>query len=218
MPLIQAPPTKSALLTLSRQLAFAREGYELLEQKRQVLLIELMGLLKRARHAEERAGAALREAFAALRDATLDAGSDALDRAALGVATQHTIELTVRRTMGIRLPAAAIPPAAAAPAFGFGGTTANCDAARLRFAALVPLLAELAQLQTALFRIAHELRRTQRRCNALSKLFIPECESVIASIAATLDERERESFVILRMVRNRLEATRLQSEAEPCAT
>ena len=45
-------PTKSSLLALRRQLAFAREGYDLLEQKRQILIFELMGRLKRARAAE----------------------------------------------------------------------------------------------------------------------------------------------------------------------
>jgi V/A-type H+-transporting ATPase subunit D len=57
--------------------------------------------------------------------------------------------------------------------FGIGGTSANTDAARSRFMALLPLLAELAELQNAGLRLARGLRKTQRRCNALSKFSFP---------------------------------------------
>ena len=51
---LNVAPTKSSYLTLRRQLAFAREGYDLLEQKRQILIFELMSRLGRARDAERR--------------------------------------------------------------------------------------------------------------------------------------------------------------------
>ena len=66
------------------------------------------------------------------------------------------------------------------------------------------MLAELAQLQTALMRLARELRKTQRRCNALSKIFIPSYRETLAYITGTLEERERESLTIQKMIRNRL--------------
>ena len=56
-------PTKSNLLNLKRQLAFAEEGYDLLEQKRQILIFELMSRLSRARNAELGAAASLRQAL-----------------------------------------------------------------------------------------------------------------------------------------------------------
>ena len=74
-------PTKSSWLSLKKQLAFAEEGYDLLEQKRQILVFELMKRLNRARAVEAEIARALSQAFAALREATLDIGSTALDRA-----------------------------------------------------------------------------------------------------------------------------------------
>jgi V/A-type H+-transporting ATPase subunit D len=73
-----------------------------------------------------------------------------------------------------------------------------------RFVELLPLLAELAELENAVMRLAREVRKTQRRCNALSKIFIPNYEETIAYIMGTLEEREREAFVILKMIRDRL--------------
>jgi len=79
----------------------------------------------------------------------------------------------------------------------------NILAAR-RFTEALPVLSELAELQTAVLRLSRELRKTQRRCNSLSKIVIPNCRETIGYVAGTLEERERESFAILRMIRDRL--------------
>lgn len=197
-------PTKSNLLSLKQQLAFAEEGYDLLEQKRQILIFELMSRLTRAQKAEQEAADLLPAAFAALREATLDSGADNLGRAALGIKPAPTLTLSNQHLMGMKIPkiTAQIPPVGAP--FGVGGTSASTDVAMLRFSELLPRLAEMAELQNAVRRLARELRKTQRRCNALSKIFIPTFRQTIAYIAGTLEERERESLVILKMVRDRL--------------
>ena len=206
-------PTKSSLLALRRQLAFAEEGYELLEQKRQILIFELMGRLKRARAAERRVGAALRAAFAALQEATLEAGSVALDRAADGVQLKHRVELTHQHLMGLRLTRVTAQIEPVSVQFGLGATSANTDTTLLRFVAVLPVLAELAELQNAVLRLARELQKTQRRCNALSKIFIPTYRETITYITATLEEREREAFIIFKLIRDRL----ARGEEQACA-
>jgi V/A-type H+-transporting ATPase subunit D len=199
-------PTKSNFLSMKRQLAFAEEGYDLLEQKRQILIFELMGRLARANELEQKVAASLRLAHTALRKATLDSGSENLDRAALGVNRGHELALSGQHLIGLKVPkvTARIPPAGMP--FGVAGTPANADLAMRRFMELLPLLAELAELQNAVLRLARELRKTQRRCNALSKIFIPAYRETLAYIAGTLEERERESLTILKMVRDRLAA------------
>lgn len=201
---LNVAPTKSNLLSLKRQLVFAEEGYDLLEQKRRILTFELMSRLARAQEVEREVAELLRRAYAALREATLDAGSENLDRAALGVGLEPELDLSGQHLMGMRIPRlTAHLPAAVAP-FGVGGTSASTDVAVLRFGALLPKLAELAELQNAVLRLARELRKTQRRCNALSKIFIPTYRQTIVYIAGTLEERERESLTILKMIRDRL--------------
>ena len=92
-------------------------------------------------------------------------------------------------------------------------TSANTDTTLRQFVELLPALAELAELQTAVLRLARELRKTQRRCNALSKIFIPSYLETITYITATLEERERESFIIFKMIRDRI----ARNEEQPCA-
>ena len=211
---LDLPPTKSNLLALKRQLAFAEEGYDLLDQKRQILVFELMSRLERAQSLEDRLSESLRRAHAALRDALLDVGAEAVDRAALGVGLTHHLRLTQQPMMGMRIPRVESQVEPVSAQFGLGGTSANMDLAMQRFVEVLPLVAELAELENAVIRLARELRKTQRRCNALSKIFIPTHQETIGYIAGSLEERERESFTILKMIRNRLNEGRERERQE----
>ena len=197
-------PTKSNFLSLKRQLAFAEEGYDLLEQKRQILIFEMMSRLGRANELERKISELLRRAHAALREATLDIGSAALDRAVLGVKLDVELKLSAQHLMGLTIPRVIFRAAPQTVPFGVSGTSANTDLAMRRFMELLPLLAELAELQNAVLRLARELRKTQRRCNALSKIFIPSYRETLIYISGTLEERERESLTILKIIRSRL--------------
>jgi V/A-type H+-transporting ATPase subunit D len=201
---LNVAPTKSNLLGLQRQLEFAQEGYDLLEQKRQILIFELMSRLNRAEEAEDRVGQAVTHAFAALREATLDIGAQAIEEATLAVSMRHEVSLSDDRLMGMGVPKISLQEDPMGVRFGVGGTSSNTDVAMSRFVDLLPSLAELAELVNAVMRLARELRRTQRRCNALSKIFIPQYRETIDYIMGSLEERERESLIILKMIRNRL--------------
>jgi V/A-type H+-transporting ATPase subunit D len=201
---LNVAPTKSSYLLLKRQLAFAEEGYDLLDQKRQILVFELMSRLGRARDFESRVAAAMAEAFAALREALLEIGSEGVDRAALGVRAEYNLEISEQVLMGLRVPRVTSTVAPPSAQFGLTGTTAHTDLAMQKFAEALRLLAELAELETAVLRLANELRKAQRRCNALSKVFIPDYAETITYILSSLEERERESFIILKMVKARL--------------
>lgn len=201
---LDVAPTKSNLLELKRQLAFAEEGYDLLEQKRQILIFELMSRLKRTRDAQRAVTEGLERAFDALREARLDIGSGEVDKAALAVKMDHSVEISQQRLMGMNIPGVKVRMEPVGTRFGVGGTSANTDAAMSFFVELLPLLAQLAELENAVLRLAKELRKTQRRCNALSKIFMPDYRETIDYITGSLEERERESIVILKMVRDRL--------------
>jgi len=224
MALLDVPATKSGLLALRRQLDFAREGFALLDQKRELLLLELTACSAKAARARRDVQEALARAYAALEEAELTAGSRAVDAAALAVPPGgHRVEISERRLMGLKVPDAVAgacpePVEGLGPLgarFGTGNTPAALDGAAKEFAEVLPLLARLAGLETAALRLARELKKTQRRCNALSKKVIPDCRQTIAFLASALEERERESFVILKMIRNRMVRAREDAEGGP---
>lgn len=216
MALLDVPATKSGLLAVRRQLDFAQEGYALLDQKRELLLLELAARAGAAAAARREAEAALERARAALREAALDSGGAALDRAALAVRCDHQVELRTRKLVGLEVTDATVVLEPLGARFGTAETSPAADQAARAFAEVLPLLAVQAGLEASVARLARELKRTQRRCSALSKKVIPDCLQTIAFLASALEERERESFVILKMVRNRLlEARRESSVRSP---
>lgn len=208
MAILSVPATKSALLGLRRQLELAEEGYSLLDRKRELLLLELGKVAGRAALERAAARTVLVRAAAALRGAELDSGSAALDRAALGSPPGHRVEVREKRFMGVNLPESSAVVGRQGAPFGPGGTTAGADAAMKAYGEALPPLGALAGLETSAARLARELKKTQRRCNALSKKVIPDCRETIAFLGGALEERERESFVILKMVRDRLRIAR----------
>ena len=87
-----------------------------------------------------------------------------------------------------------------------GSGSALSDEVMVQFTNALDAIAHLAEVENAVFRLASEVRRTQRRVNALSKIFIPDYEETIDYIEDVLEERERESFVIMKMAKARLES------------
>jgi V/A-type H+/Na+-transporting ATPase subunit D len=201
---LNIPPTKSSALRVSRDLQFAQDGMELLDQKRQILVLELMQYVEAAKRQQAEVDRVLAEAHAALREAAMRAGTRRLTRDGLAVPISKTIRIRVHRVMGIRVPQVETAGAQTAPAFGFADGTIKADDVMRAFSQALPLIGQLAETQNAVIRLARELRKTQRRVNALNRLFIPDARETLTYIDATLEEREREAFVVKRMIRDRL--------------
>lgn len=211
---LDVPPTKSQFLELQRSLAFAIDGFELLEQKRTILTIELMGHLDAARRMEQQLEPLLQQAFAALKEAALASGSEALERQSFAVSAPHDVAVHTRPLMGLPLPELETQYADLPPQFGTMGSTVRVDEVTRLFTEGLKLAGQLAELQNLIVRLARELRKTQRRVNALSKQFIPAYQETIHYIADALEERERESVVIMKMIKARL--AQANQPAEPC--
>ena len=210
---LDVPPTRSQWIELRKNLDFAQQGYELLDQKRTVLTMELMSRLDAVRQAERDLDPLLARAFAALRDTTIDLGSAALERRGLSVVGRPEIKVSSRPVMGLSVPVLEIAGPKPVPQFGVLDTPARLDEAVRLFQEALVLLARLAELQNLVIRLARELRKTQRRVNALEKLFIPAYRETIVYIADSLEERERESTVVMKMIKARQTASRAAAEA-----
>ena len=198
-------PTKTNLMKLRRDLSFAQEGYELLEQKRQILIVELMGLVDKTADGQEKVEKELAEAFAALQSAVLAMGRQAVSNIAPAVNIESDITITMRRVMGVNIPQVEIMIEDVSPYFSLEETSFWIEEAIHRFRDLLEELGKLAELRISLMRIAEEVRKTMRRVNALEKIAIPDYLESIKYIEDTLEESERETFATLKLVKERLE-------------
>jgi V/A-type H+-transporting ATPase subunit D len=204
---LNVPPTRSSYLSIRRSLRFAEEGFDLLEQKRQIIVLELMGRVENARRAQEEVDELMAKAYQALAEAELAAGSAPMAAEATAVTVDREVVIGQRHLMGIDLPQVKYEAEPPGVQFGFGGS-AKSDAVLQRFCEALEKIAALAEIENAVFRLAREVRRTQRRVNALERIFIPNYEATMQYITETIEEREREGFVIMKMVKSRREAAR----------
>jgi V/A-type H+-transporting ATPase subunit D len=212
---LDVPPTRSQWIELRKSLDFAQQGYELLDQKRTVLTMELISRLEAVRQTEHDLDPLLARAFAALRDTTIDFGSAALERKALSTVGRPEIKVSSRPVMGLSVPVLEIVGRKPVPQFGALDTPARLDDAVKLFEEALVHVTRLAELQNLVIRLARELRKTQRRVNALEKIFIPAYRETITYIADSLEERERESTVVMKMIKARQTASRAAAETVP---
>ena len=200
----EVAPTKTNLMRIRRDLAFAREGWELLDQKRKILVVELMGLIDRAVEAQEQAEAKLREAFEALDQTMLRMGRREVNLIALGMNIGSEISFSEKRVMGVSLPRVKVRFDDRSPYFAAAESSIWVDEAILRFREVLRLLGTLAEARISLARLSREVAKTIRRVNALEKVFIPDHEETMRYIETALEESEREAFFVLKLVKDHL--------------
>ncbi len=199
------PTTKANLLQLKEDLELAQEGRQLLDEKREIILRELFSHLEDLRRSRDEAGSALAEAYARLSDACLALGREQVARASLAVPPPAEITSQERSLFGVVLPLLNWEPSGAAPPWGLLGTSLELDLAREKFLAAMRRLVEQAELEIAFRRLAVELRKTQKRVNALQNLLIPQYQETVSYMESGLEERERESLFQLKRVQSRRE-------------
>jgi V/A-type H+-transporting ATPase subunit D len=205
MPRYEVAPTRTNLLRLKSDLSFANEGYEMLEQKREILVTELKRFMARAIEAQRKVDEELAKAFSALKEAELARGISALSSAARAVNIEADVSLKERRIMGVAIPAVEFSLKQNAPYYGPQASSVWTDEGVLRFKNALTVIAALAESRISVVRLAREIQKTMRRVNALEKIFIPDYKETIAYVADSLEASDREAFFILKLIKDRLE-------------
>ncbi len=208
---INVAPTRSNLIRIRKELQFSKEGYEILNRKREVLTTELIQMAHKAEELQTEVWRLLAEAYAAMEKAQLNMGRERVEWAALAANKTVEVQLKFRGIMGVSIPVIESKGAPAEMLYSLGDTNASLDEASSGFAKVTKLIPELSMVITTVWRLATELRKTQRRVNALQYIFIPEYEETVNFIVSSLEEREREDTFMLKMLKNR---TKKKHEAE----
>lgn len=183
---------RSRLLILRREREAARRGQELLEQKREVLLRELLRRTRVRAEIERRAVAALEKARLQLRAARIEMGGLGVDAAALAQTEMASVEPRPRKLLGIALPALQGRFQRFRPHYGIGGTAESLDRAGQAFAEALPVLVQLAEEDLAVRNLQHGFAKTVRRLNALEKVVLPRLQKEISAVTTALEEEDRD--------------------------
>lgn len=196
-------PTKSNLLSVKEQLAVAEDGYDLLEQKREILVMELMHMVEKVKLLESEIDKTVNSAYPALRNMLMAVGGDRTERIAKDVHYDFAIREKPVVAGGMSFNSVEVTLPKQKLFYSFIGTFAGSDKVMVEFFKLLTLLTQMASIRTIAWRLAAEVKKTQRRVNALDKMIIPQDRETKVYIESVLEERERENTFVLKSLKNR---------------
>ena len=196
-------PTKSNLLSIKEQLAISTEGYDLLEQKREILVMELMRLVEKIKLLEKDIDSCIAKAYPALKDMLMAVGGDRVERIAHSV--EYSFNITQKPVVvgGMEFTSIDVELPDRELFCSFGGTFPDSDEVMADFFELLTLLTKMASVRTIVWRLAKEVKKTQRRVNALDKMVIPQTRDTKNYIESVLEERDRENVFVLKSLKSR---------------
>ncbi len=196
-------PTKANLFALRKDLKFAKSGCDLLHQKRDVLVMELMNVVSGFADVEKRIGVSLTGALDHYENAALDMGRHAMRRAEAASSAEREVRMDNYSVMGITLSHVTLDREHAPGFVGMLGTSTSFDQTIASLDQLQDVLAEHIEMVSSIWRIATEIEKTQRRINALENIFIPRTENMIKWIKSVMEENEREDMFRMKLLKRK---------------
>lgn len=203
---LKIPPTKSALLSLKRQLTFLVQGHAMLERKRELLTRLVYERLDQYRRLRSEVRSVLIEAYRSLGMAHMRMGSQMLHQSAMGLKPALKLNILPRSSIGVEYPSVSVQALPLQPV-GLMWTDASFDRARSGLTQAAVLLARLGEAEMALWRLLSEQRKTQKRVNALKYNVMPRYRVTIRYIQSVLEEEERNTLFQIKVLREAGAAT-----------
>ncbi len=204
MPRENIAPTKSNLMKTKERLSTAMEGCELLNQKRELLVGALMQKVEEVKLLEKDLDVAVDHAYPALKRMLIAMGRRRADKLSQGIHYQFDLREKHTVTAGMNLPSLQVSvPNPELKKYSLENSFAECDETVIEFFKLLNTLTELAAVRTMAWKLAREVKKTQRRVNALEKMVIPTARDTKVYIESSLEERERDSFFTSKLLKKR---------------
>lgn len=209
----QIAPTRSNLLQRRDQLKLAVRGADLLKRKRDALIAEFFDLVKASLEARKALDAASREAYFSLFLAKAWDGPEAVESLSLAEGGELELAIKVENLFGVKVPAVQPPEFSSELPFSPIAAGASTLEAARQFRKLTEAIVNVAATETRLRRIGEEIKKTNRRVNALEQLVIPGVQRQIKDIRSVLDQRALEEVTVLKRIKAKLEKREQEESA-----
>ena len=194
-------PTKGNLILAKNSLALARQGYGLMDKKRNILLRELMDLIDEAKDIQSEIDSTFTAAYLALQKANIELGINYVQEIGSSIPVDDGIEIKARSIMGTEIPLVRHQPQPFNPTYAYYSTRESLDEARSHFEKVKELTIRLSMVENSAYRLANNIKKTQKRANALKNITIPLYETLSRDITNALEEKEREEFTRLKVIK-----------------
>ena len=196
---LKVVPTKGNLIAMKKSLQLANLGYNLMDQKRNVLIKEMMTLLDDVKLIRDQITSSYQEAYDALQEANISMGliTDIVN----STPEDYGISIAYRSVMGVEIPKIAYDKQPLKMTYDIERSNSKVDYAYNCFYNVKQLTVLLAEVENSVYRLANTIRKTQKRANALRNISIPRFESTIKDISEALEEKEREEFTRQKVIK-----------------
>ncbi|MBI5553382.1 MAG: V-type ATP synthase subunit D [Candidatus Diapherotrites archaeon] len=200
--------TRLELIETRNMIRLAEKGNQLLKQKKDILVLEFFKILKDAKDLRKDLNENMAYAYSSLGLAESFHGSLEVQTLSLAVAPLAGVEVSSKNIMGVRIPA--IKGTDVFKPLGERGYPLESSSAKLdetveHFQKSLDQIIKLAETENALKRLIKEIEKTKRRVNALDYVVVPTLKDKSKYISMRLEEMEREQFVSLKSIKEKLE-------------
>lgn len=202
-------PTKINLITLKRNVKLVRVIKRLLENKREVLLLYLRNFANEYEKYFNEVSAELKEIYGEYLDAISVEGLDRMSKIATSTPSSLMITTNVRTVFGVKIPTLTVDKQTIpAQSLGVLEVTPKLVRSQERLKDTLDKIIRLAELEATIRLLVLELKKTQRLINAVDYSILPSYNSSLKYIKMVLEDRQREEFVRLKVVRRILDRRR----------
>ncbi len=205
----QVNPTRSELLKRKANRTLAEQGMNLLKRKRDALLREFMPIIDETMRLSLRLERVTTEAQYELSMAKAKEGGPVIRSASFAASGEALVDITGTHVMGVPIPVIKKGTSSIRPltkrGYSITGVSGRVDSIADKFEEIIDVIIESADIETRLRRLGEELRKTNRRVNALENIVIPDLSEQIKFINMSLEERAREDIFRLKKVKKALE-------------
>ncbi len=195
-------PTKSNLIKLKKTIALSKQGQKLLEKKKYILENEKEKYISQKNELEETFHKQYEKAFLALQNANVDMGINKVNMISHTIEIDNLLDIKYKTIMGVEIPLISYTSSSNPDlTFGLLGTTISIDEAIVEFQNIKKMMIDLARLEITISRLDSAIEKVQKRSNSLKDIIIPNYEKDEKRIQDILEERDREEFVRMKMIK-----------------
>jgi V/A-type H+-transporting ATPase subunit D len=198
-------PTKINLIKLRREYKTIKKIRGVLEEKRNALILYIRTLINDYQKLHREASETLQRAYQEYASALLLVGYDNARMAAELKKPSMYVSLKEKTVFAVRLPVINLiaredcePPGILEYPPQFTRAIEDLKKAFERYMKIV-------ELETSIRKLINELRNTQRLMNSIDYVILPSYERTIKHIKLVLEERMREEFMRLKVLKRRRE-------------
>lgn len=197
-------PTKSNMMKLQNSLKISKQGHELLDSKKIILTREIEKYKRRHEELEKELFDMMEKGRELIKAVNIDIGIEKFAKIADQVDIDDYIDIKNVTLMGVEIPSAVHKQEQVKRTYEFYNTTNKVDEAMIYFNKIQEKLIEYAIQDTTIKRLKTASEKARKRANALQNVIIPEMEKNLKDIMEQLDERDREEFATLKLLKKKI--------------